>query len=380
MQGVGALSGGRAQAGLCRVDAVSSVVEVRHRVSDLLGQSDALLGSGARRLGVTATGQEGGVVLAHGSPFARRGKATAAFRHLTSHRSASVSNAGAHGMREGSGLGGGNRVVVATCLPQRAALPCTNRVGGAVAGPGNRVHAHGATQEETTTSHTVMSRRKAWEAVVTKGQAGTVPSVTNPDESSWQNLTQSIAPTATASEILARRRRVWRSYHEAESVSAWLTEELQTFLGQDADVADIVEGVVESGMTFLSPEDVVSTAVMLVTPPSKRRPPDIHFAAIAGGLLSPVALITLAADQCQPGDLVIVRMCLATGTTYRRQVVFPFSMEEAVEATAPPTLDQALVQEDQDSHEETRVSRRLRAFAWLAAGASLASAGFWLFT
>ena len=201
----------------------------------------------------------------------------------------------------------------------------------------------------------------------------------NPDESSWQNLTKSLATTETASEMLARRRRVWKSYHEAESVSAWLTHELQTFLGQDADVADVVEGVVESGMTFLSPEDVVSTAIMLVTPPSRRREPDIHFAAIAGGLLSPVALITLAADQCQPGDLVIVRMCLATGTTYRRQLVFPFSMEEAVEATAPPTLDQALVQEDADNQEETRVGRRLRALAWLAAGASVASAAFWLF-
>lgn len=214
--------------------------------------------------------------------------------------------------------------------------------------------------------------------VVTQHGASTVGDVTNPNETSWEDLTRSMSTTATPAEALARRRRVWQDYHQADSVGDWLTDELQSYLGQDADVAEIVDDIVETGMTFLDVDDVVSTAVMLVTPPQPRVAADVHFAAITAGLVSPVALITLAADQCAPGDLVIVRTCLAAGATYRRQLVFPFSMDEAVAATAPPTLTQAMAQQDVDEHEDTKMSRRLRALAWLASGAGIASAAFWL--
>jgi hypothetical protein len=153
--------------------------------------------------------------------------------------------------------------------------------------------------------------------------------------------------------MTAPKAEVLRAYLNAPSPDSWLTSELRSSLADelgDADAVLLVGTARERAGTELEeflasqvePHEVISTIVVFA------RPGGTEEEALGGVFRSspsPLALLELATEGCEPLDEVVVTQTFASGQSLTHSHTWPFGLSESVDLLTPGL---ALVPEDDD--------------------------------
>lgn len=139
------------------------------------------------------------------------------------------------------------------------------------------------------------------------------------------------------------KAEVLRAYLSASSPDSWLTAELGSSLCEGLDPSEAIllvssarERASAEREEFLDsqvePHEVVCTVVVFASPGADA---DDTLGGLFRRSPSPLALLELAAEGCEPLDEVVITHTFASGQSITLQHTWPFGLSEAVDLLTP---------------------------------------------